>query len=657
MHVAASTGRVVAGRYLLQHPIGRGAMGTVWRAQDSLLARDVAVKEVRLRSPLPNASGSPGGPVTEETRVLYERTLREARTAARLNHPAVITVFDVIEEANGCPWIVMELIQGRSLEQIVAEDGPLPPLQAADLGGRLLSALRCAHAAGILHRDVKPSNVLLGAGGRAVLTDFGIATLEGDSTLTQAGMVMGTPGFTAPERVRGEPASPASDLWSLGATLFAAVEGHGLFDDRRTSLAILAAIANEEPPRPRRAGPLRPAVEALLRRDAWARPDAATAARMLAAAQEGSSPADPGPPGQPDGAATTQVPLGHHPDQPEPRLLSPADEPDGTLASPVPAWGGEPGWAAATPEWADRRPGDRRPAARHGATAGPGLAQRLPAGLRDWLDRTPRWLLATLAGLLIVAAGLLAGLAFAGGGAPGVAAGPGGSANSTGSATPYRSYTGPGTATSPGFTLRLPAGWQTTQRGQSSYFLSPDRTVSVVVYPVPAGLAGMLAQGQLLRLTEAKQHAFPGYQGPPTGLHAVHLASGSGVSWTLAWQPPGRSRREVMETLLHPVGAPVTQRFVIQEIAPAAGFRAAEPAFAAALRSFRVHPRSGAPGRPPRTRPGGPPQRGAGRQDLGDSWSVADVGTTPRRSGVLAGSAAGRATRRGGRTGRGQGET
>ena len=136
MHVAASTGRVVAGRYLLQHPIGRGAMGTVWRAQDALLARDVAVKEVRLRSPLPDAPGSPGGgPVTEETRVLYERTLREARTAARLNHPAVITVFDVIEEADGCPWIVMELIQGRSLEQVVAEDGPLPPQHAADLGG------------------------------------------------------------------------------------------------------------------------------------------------------------------------------------------------------------------------------------------------------------------------------------------------------------------------------------------------------------------------------------------------------------------------------------------------------------------------------------------------------------------------------------------
>ena len=188
--------------------------------------------------------------MTEETRILYQRTLREARTAARLNHPAVVTVFDVVE-ADGSPWIVMELVQARSLDQVLTEDGPLRPKQAAELGARVLGALACAHAAGILHRDVKPSNVLLQPDGRTVLTDFGIATLEGDSGLTQAGMVMGTPGFTAPERIRGDAASPASDLWSLGATLYAAVEGRGPFDDRGNSIAILAAIANEEPPRPR----------------------------------------------------------------------------------------------------------------------------------------------------------------------------------------------------------------------------------------------------------------------------------------------------------------------------------------------------------------------------------------------------------------------
>ena len=283
MHVAASTGRMVAGRYLLQNTIGRGAMGTVWRARDTILARDVAVKEVRLRGPVTGGSA-----MAEETRVLYQRTLREARTAARLNHPAVVTIFDVVE-ADGSPWIVMELVEARSLDQVLAEDGPLRPQDAADLGMLVLGALACAHAAGILHRDVKPSNVLLGPDGRAVLTDFGIATLEGDSGLTQAGMVMGTPGFTAPERIRGDLASPASDLWSLGATLYAAVEGRGPFDNRGNSIAILAAIANEDPPRPRSACPLRPVIEALLHRNPQARPDAATAARLLGAAGTGTT--------------------------------------------------------------------------------------------------------------------------------------------------------------------------------------------------------------------------------------------------------------------------------------------------------------------------------------------------------------------------------
>ncbi len=301
---------MVAGRYLLQNTIGRGAMGTVWRARDTVLARDVAVKEVRLRGPV-----TAGSAMTEETRVLYQRTLREARTAARLNHPAVVTIFDVVE-ADGSPWIVMELVQARSLDQVLTEDGPLHPQQAADLGVRVLGALACAHAAGILHRDVKPSNVLLGPDSRVVLTDFGIATLEGDSGLTQAGMVMGTPGFTAPERIRGDAASPASDLWSLGATLYAAVEGRGPFDNRGNSIAILAAIANEEPPRPRSAGPLRHVIEALLHRDPQARPDAAAVSRMLAAAgtsaargsaaQSGGAqsggqpePVPPGPAGRP----------------------------------------------------------------------------------------------------------------------------------------------------------------------------------------------------------------------------------------------------------------------------------------------------------------------------------------------------------------------
>jgi tRNA A-37 threonylcarbamoyl transferase component Bud32 len=281
MRAATGTSRVIAGRYHLQAPIGRGAMGIVWRGRDELLHRDVAVKEVQVNA-LAMAVG---------TQIRYEPALREARAAARLSHPSVVTVFDIVEE-QGHPWIVMELVPGRSLDQVIAEDGPLPPQQAAELGTSLLGALAAAHAAGVLHRDVKPGNVLVTADGRAVLTDFGIATFEEDPSLTQAGMVVGTPGFTAPERVRGHSATPASDLWSLGATLYAAVEGRGPFDRAGGAAAISAGVAVEDAPRAPSAGPLGPVIDALLRRDPAARPDAATAATLLtdAGSTAGSGP-------------------------------------------------------------------------------------------------------------------------------------------------------------------------------------------------------------------------------------------------------------------------------------------------------------------------------------------------------------------------------
>jgi tRNA A-37 threonylcarbamoyl transferase component Bud32 len=270
MHSALSSGHLVAGRYRLVDQIGRGAMGIVWRGRDELLDRDVAVKQIVL-SPLTSAT---------EAQASYQRTLREARSAARLSHPGVVTVFDVVEEG-GSPWIVMELVRARPLDQVIAEDGPLPPARAAQLGLGLLDALTTAHKAGVLHRDVKPSNVLISPDGKAVLTDFGIATIQGDPGMTQAGMVVGTPGFSPPERVRGAAATPASDLWSLGATLYAAVEGRGPFDRAGGSAAIIASIATEPAPRAPSAGPLGPVIDALLRADPAERPDAATTARML----------------------------------------------------------------------------------------------------------------------------------------------------------------------------------------------------------------------------------------------------------------------------------------------------------------------------------------------------------------------------------------
>ena len=271
MQAVTGPGCVVHGRYELLDRIGQGAMGTVWRARDLVLARDVAVKEVRLPNLMPD----------RERAILRGRTLREAKVSAKLSHPCVVTVYDVIE-AGGAPWIVMELVAARSLQRVLAEDGPLPPRQAAETGMMLLGALASAHAVGIVHRDVKPGNVLLTRGGRAVLTDFGIAVVDGDPALTQTGMVMGTPGFCAPERIRGEPASPASDLWSLGATLYAAVEGRAPFDGHGSPMAVLASIVHSDPPPARSAGPLTAVIGALLSKDPAQRPDAACASRMLA---------------------------------------------------------------------------------------------------------------------------------------------------------------------------------------------------------------------------------------------------------------------------------------------------------------------------------------------------------------------------------------
>jgi serine/threonine protein kinase len=245
-------------------------MGRVWQARDELLGRDIAIKEVRL----------PPGLSEAEKDNLRQRMLREARSAARLSHPAVTTVYDVIEDL-GRPWIVMELIHGRSLDRVIAKYGPLSPKAVAQIGRQLLAALAAAHAVGVLHRDVKPSNVLLTSDGRAVLTDFGVATIDGDPSLTQTGTVVGTPAFSAPERIRGEVATPTADLWSLGATLYAAAEGQGPYDHHRGATATIAAIVTDDPQPPTTAGPLAGAISAFLSRDPAARPSAAAAMRML----------------------------------------------------------------------------------------------------------------------------------------------------------------------------------------------------------------------------------------------------------------------------------------------------------------------------------------------------------------------------------------
>jgi serine/threonine protein kinase len=271
---APAEDRLVAGRYRLTRVVGRGGMGVLWAAEDRTLGREVAVKEVRLPADLP----------PDQSSSLRQRALREARAAARVTHPSAVTVYDVVEE-DGRPWIVMELLSPRTLADVLAEDGPLTPAAAARLGLDLLDALATAHAAGVVHRDVKPANLLF-ADGRPVLVDFGIATLDDDPTITATGMLLGSPAFMAPERARGEQPTPASDLWSLGATLFAAVEGEPPFR-RDGHLPTLAALVTQDPPPARHAGRLRSVIAALLAREPADRPTAERARALLHAVMAG----------------------------------------------------------------------------------------------------------------------------------------------------------------------------------------------------------------------------------------------------------------------------------------------------------------------------------------------------------------------------------
>jgi eukaryotic-like serine/threonine-protein kinase len=645
MHVAAGTGRVVAGRYYLQDPIGRGAMGTVWRARDALLARDVAVKEVLLR----------GASTPEDTRVRYERTLREARTAARLNHPAVVTIFDVVE-ADGCPWIVMELVQARSLEQILAQDGPLPPHKAAQVGARVLGALGTAHAAGILHRDVKPSNVLLGASGRAVLTDFGIATLAGDSTLTQVGMVMGTPGFTAPERIRGEPATPASDLWSLGATLYAAVDGHGPFDGRGSSLAVLSIIANEDAPRPRSAGALGPAIDALLQRDPRARPDAAAAGKLLAAAllppTNNRPPADgylwdafegdafqgdafqgdafrpnsfqsvtfqgeafhshafrdtafqddaPGddafhgsafrentlPDGPAGGAAgASGIPAG--------RTFAGQDGPHGSrLTVPQLPVAELPAWGSSSLE--------ERPPEGIGPPAGgavPGLMDTPLPGPADLPRAVPR---GGRAAPILRRAGhspgrhgtragyrrrLLAGLGAAALASAGILGWLAiGHAGRSPLPAGYQWHTiraaGAGTA---GFTMAVPNGWQVSTHGFVTDVVDPAGHGSIQVDLMPFEVGSAFGEASLLAERAVTNGRFPGYQMVTLRYFLVH--GSLGAMWNFTWQEPGLGRVDVRDVLFRGHTQAGRQAYRIQISAPAADSATSGAIFAEALRTF-----------------------------------------------------------------------
>ncbi|MFJ9628805.1 protein kinase [Streptomyces sp. NPDC101175] len=330
--------RVIAGRYRLEKRLGRGGMGVVWRATDQLLGRQVAVKEIAQDDSLSE----------EEARQQRDRTLREARAVAQLRHPHVIVVHDVVEQDER-PYIVMELIDGGSLADRISAHGPVEAAEAARIGVALLGALRTAHAAGVLHRDIKPANVLLDTGtsdpdpaafARVVLTDFGIAQVAGATTLTENGVFVGSPEYTAPERMSGARTGPASDLWSLGALLCTVLSGESPF--RRDSLGgILHAVVFDEIRPPEEARPLLPVVRGLLERDPDRRLGAAEAERMLRAflktgrtPQAGTGHAPKPPAG--DGRAAAHPAPGYTPTQQDVPLRELAP-PKPSVPTPTPA--------------------------------------------------------------------------------------------------------------------------------------------------------------------------------------------------------------------------------------------------------------------------------------------------------------------------------
>ncbi|WP_202638600.1 serine/threonine-protein kinase [Bailinhaonella thermotolerans] len=388
---------LLVGRYRLLDVVGAGGMGSVWRARDELLGRQVAVKEVRL---------PPGAALSSES---VERTLREARSAARLNHPGIITVHDVVE-SSGRPWIVMELVDGHALEAVI----PRSETQAAKIVLKVLDALEAAHRAGVLHRDIKPANILL-SDSRVVLTDFGIAVAEEDPSLTATGQMLGSPAYMSPERLRGRPATAAADLWSVGATLYAAVEGVPPFQ-RESLPATLAAIVNAEPLTFSRAAGLRPVIGGLLHPDPALRLTAEAAAeelrRFVAANDAAGSPhlqAVPHLPGAPVLAVVDGVPH-----LASARPTSAAGAAAGTDAPTPPD-----GTAAAGEEPAEAAPGAR---ARPGRAVRAARAGRVPGGRRRRRDpeRSRRGVvLGSVATVLVLAAAGLAGLTLGGDEDPG----------------------------------------------------------------------------------------------------------------------------------------------------------------------------------------------------------------------------------------------
>ena len=461
--LAGESERLLAGRYRLRAVIGRGGMGAVWRARDELLNRDVAVKEIVWPVQLD----------AEEREMARRRAVREAQLAARVRHPNVVGVYDIVQEGDR-PSIVMELVPFRSLRDAVAEDGPMTPAEAARVGLSVLAALRAVHEAGVVHRDVKPANILLGPDGRVVLADFGIAKAADSPALTISGVLLGSPSYLAPERARGGHAGAAADMWALGASLFAAVEGHPPFERDGVLASLTAVVADELEPSPH-AGPLWPVIEGLLLKDPAARLDAAGAEQML------------------HGIAAPDAPAPTEPDH--------AQEPD-------PAPGPDP---APRP---DPAPGDTAVA----RDRAPGRSRRFRAGL------------AALTAIAVIVAGITIALSRTPGhhaaprttpraAAPASQPAPAGKASSPSSAAPpatpspsaalpagYYRFTN-----STGFSIGVPRGWQISHDGHYVYIRDPANSgIFLLIDQSDQPKANALADWR--QQAANRQGTYPGYR-------------------------------------------------------------------------------------------------------------------------------------------------
>ncbi|MFV2195132.1 serine/threonine-protein kinase [Nocardiopsis sp. LOL_012] len=332
----SETGRELVGRYRLDEVIGAGGMGRVWRGTDLLLDRPVAVKELTTPPNLPE----------REVEVLRTRMLREARSAAQLSHPSIITVFDVVE-VDGRPWIVMELVRGPSLGDLVRQEERLSVRRTADIGEQMCAGLSEAHGRGIVHRDIKPGNVLIAGNDRAVVTDFGIAHVDGSTHLTSTGLLIGSPRYLAPEVAEGYPATAASDAWALGVTLYQSVEGSLPFD-RPTPMGTLTAIVTQDLPESVHAGALRPILEGLCEKRAENRPSIGEVRTRLRELRDADAPTAVVPAPAPDPAPATEV--FEAPEEPETAAHGTTSE---TFAEPAPA---EPEPVAAVAESAPAEP-------------------------------------------------------------------------------------------------------------------------------------------------------------------------------------------------------------------------------------------------------------------------------------------------------------